>query len=232
MGFLVTLDGPAAAGKSTTARRLAARLGYLYLDTGALYRALALRVLREHVDPEDAEAVAACARAARLDLAGPADGLRVRLDGEDVTEEIRAPAVSELASRIAVYPAVRAGLIEAQRSLVERGPLVAEGRDLGTVVFPDATVKIYLDADLDTRAHRRYRELAATGIGVPLDEVRSDLQRRDERDRHRQESPLRPAPDAVVLDTSRMNIEEQVGEVFSIVLRRGGKPLAGAAEAV
>ncbi len=225
MGFVVTIDGPGAAGKSTTARRVASALGFLYVDTGALYRALALKVRRAGLNPDDAAAVGACCRSSRLDLAGTPERPVVLLDGADVSEEIRAPEVSELASRLAAYPEVRGCLIEAQRALAARGPLVAEGRDLGTVVFPQAEVKVYLDADLEARARRRYQELAERGIGVPLEEVRADLERRDARDRTRDLSPLRAAADAVPVDTTRLTIEQQVEAVLNLV-REAQRPRA------
>ena len=227
MHFVVTIDGPAAAGKSTTAREVAARIGYLYVDTGALYRALALKVRRSGVRAEDAAAVAACARATRLDLGGTPERPRVLLDGQEVSGEIRTPEVSELASRLATYREVRACLVECQRALAESHPVVAEGRDLGTIVFPNADVKIYLDADLETRARRRYRELTERGLAVPLEEVRHELARRDERDRGRKESPLAVAPGAVVVDGTRLSVEQQVEGVLSAVARAGGRPVAG-----
>lgn len=217
--FVITLDGPAAAGKSTTARAVAARLGFLYIDTGALYRALALRVMREGTSPDDPAAVARTIEGARLDLSGSPEHSHVDLDGEDVSLEIRTPAVSELSSRLAAQPAVRGRLIEVQRRLRERGPLVGEGRDLGTVVFPDAEVKIYLDADLATRAARRARELQGRGIAAAVPEVRADLERRDARDRTRADSPLRPPEDAVVIDTGGMDVAAQVEAVLEVVRR-------------
>jgi len=217
MSFVVTIDGPAAAGKSTTARALAAILGFLYVDTGALYRALALKIDREGVSPDDPDAVESAAVATALDLSGSPDHAHVFLDGEDVSREIRTPAVSELASRLAAQPKVRRRLVEIQRDLRARGPLVGEGRDLGTVVFPDAEVKIFLDADLDTRARRRARELQDRGIAATLEQVRSDLERRDARDRTRADSPLRPPDDAVVVDTTGMDVEAQVEAVLRVV---------------
>lgn len=215
--FVVTIDGPAAAGKSTTARAVAARLEFLYLDTGALYRALALKVLENGVSIDDRNAVEGCVAETRIELSGSAGEPRVRLDGADVTDAIRAPAVSEMASRLAALPAVRRRLGELQRRLAESGPAVAEGRDLGTVVFPAAEVKIYLDADLETRAGRRHRELQSRGIPATLERVRQDLERRDARDRERSEAPLRPAPDAVVVDTTGMTPETQVEAVLAAV---------------
>ena len=214
MSFVVTIDGPAGAGKSTTARAVARALGFIYVDTGALYRALALKILNEGVLPEDDVALESSLRPARLALSGSPDRPVVWLDGADVSEEIRSPAVSEMSSRLAARPLVRRQLVDVQRSLRARGPLVAEGRDLGTVVFPDAQVKVYLDADPETRARRRHDELLRRGLPVRLEDVADDLRRRDERDRSRTDSPLLPAPDAQVLDTSRMTAEDQVAEVL------------------
>lgn len=223
MSFVVTIDGPSAAGKSTTARRVAERLGFLYLDTGAFYRALALKALREGLRPEEAEGLAAMARGTAIDFTGSPAAAHVFLDGEDVSAEIRTPAVSEMASRVAAVPEVRRLLVAWQRALRARGPLVGEGRDLGTVVFPDAEVKVYLDADLETRARRRCRELHARGIAVELEAVRDDLARRDERDRTRADSPLRAAEGAIVVDTSGMELEEQVKAVLDLVTARHGR---------
>ncbi len=217
MRFVIAIDGPSAAGKSTTARAVARRLGILFLDTGALYRALALRVRNAGVDAEDEAAVAERARGAAIDLAGTADDPRVLLDGEDVTPAIRTPEVSELSSRIATQSAVRRRLVELQHEFASRGPVVAEGRDLGTVVFPDAQVKIFLDADLGSRAERRARELQSRGIAVGRDDVREDLERRDLRDRGRADSPLKRADEAMVLDTTSMGLDEQVEAVLRVV---------------
>ncbi|HYM79960.1 MAG TPA: (d)CMP kinase [Candidatus Limnocylindria bacterium] len=217
MSFVVTIDGPAAAGKSTTARAVAHAFGFLYVDTGALYRALAVKVQNGGVPPDDLDAVERCARGTQLHLSGSPDRHKVWLDGVDVSSEIRTPAISELASRLAAQPAVRRRLIEIQRGLRGRGPLVAEGRDLGTVVFPDAEVKIYLDADLGARARRRYRELERRGIPVPLDQVTDELERRDDRDRNRAESPLMAPPGATVIDTTGMDVERQIGAVLAVV---------------
>jgi cytidylate kinase len=231
MSFVVTIDGPAAAGKSTTARLVARELGFLYVDTGALYRAIALKTWREGVRPEDDDALERALAATRLSLAGSAERPEVWLDGEEVSNEIRTPAVSELSSRLAARPVVRRRLVGIQRELRERGPLVGEGRDLGTVVFPDAEVKVFLDADLDTRARRRHDELTRGGIAAALDEVRDELARRDERDRTRGESPLKVAEGAVVVDTSGLDVPGQVERVLQVVRHhpafpgvRGGSP--------
>jgi len=217
MRFVVTIDGPAGAGKSTTARAVAAALDFLYVDTGALYRALALKVLQQGIPPEDDDALERCVRETRLGLSGTPDHPQVRLDGVEVSGEIRSPAVSEMSSRLAARPAVRRQLVEIQRDLGDRGPLVAEGRDLGTVVFPDANVKIYLDADPETRIRRRHQELVRRGLPVQVTDVAEDLKRRDDRDRSRTDSPLVAAGDAVPLNTSGMTVDEQVAAVLALV---------------
>jgi cytidylate kinase len=217
VSFVVTIDGPSGAGKSSTARAVAARLGILYLDTGALYRAVALRVLERGIASDDREAVVREAHDARLELSGASDEAHVILDGKDVSREIRTPEVSEMSSRLAAQPGVRVRLVEIQRQIAERGPLVAEGRDLGTVVFPNAEVKIFLDADVETRARRRARELQARGIAMSPADVREDLDRRDTRDRGRPESPLKQPEDAVVIDTTGMDLEQQVEAVLAAI---------------
>lgn len=217
MSFVVTLDGPAAAGKSTTARALAERLGFQYVDTGAFYRALALRLHEAGVSPDDAPRAQALATNTRIEVSGSPHDYHVRVDGEDVSDRIRTPEVSELASRIAALPEVRRLLVAQQRLLRESGPLVGEGRDLGTVVFPDAEVKIFLDADLETRARRRASEMQARGIGVTLDLMKQDLERRDARDRSRADSPLEPALDARRIDTSGMTLDQQLEAVLEVV---------------
>jgi len=217
VSFVVTIDGPAAAGKSTTARALAVRLGFLYVDTGALYRALALKLCHQGGSPEDPASVERMLADTRLDLSGAPDHAHVWLDGEDVGDRIRTPEVSDLSSRLAALTMVRRWLVSIQRGLRERGPLVAEGRDLGTVVFPDADVKIYLDAAPLVRAQRRTLELAQRGLPVELGEVLSELERRDERDRTRSDSPLRPADGAVLVESSGKDIPTVLEEVLAAV---------------
>ena len=224
MSFVVTIDGPAGAGKSTTARAVAERLGFLYVDTGALYRALALKVQRGGVAPDDLAAVDRCARETLITLSGSPGDAHVWLDGAEVGDAIRTPEVSELASRLAAQAPVRRRLVEVQRALAERGPLVAEGRDLGTVVYPDAAVKIYLDADLDARARRRARDLERLGMPVAVEDVRAELARRDERDRSRAESPLVVPEGARVVNTSALTIEEQIEQVLAAVRDHPGFP--------
>ncbi|MEO5616851.1 MAG: (d)CMP kinase [Candidatus Eisenbacteria bacterium] len=217
MSFVVTIDGPSAAGKSTTARLVAERLGFVYVDTGALYRAVALRVLEERIPVDDIAGIETSLRETQLELSGSPANPEVWMDGRDVARDIRTPEVSELSSRLAALPVVRRRLVEFQRALRERGPLVAEGRDLGTVVYPDADVKVYLDADLDTRSRRRHRELQARAIFTTLDGVRADLDRRDHRDRTRTDSPLRPPDGSIRVDTSGLDIGAQVEAVVAAV---------------
>lgn len=209
----VTIDGPAGSGKSTIARQVAQRLGFTYLDTGALYRAAALAIDEEGVDPSDGQA---CAEVASRTDIGLGEG-RVTMQGRDVTEAIRTRAISALSSRIAVHPPVRAALMSLQRSFRDKGPLVVEGRDTGSVVFPDAEVKIYLLASAEERAGRRHRELAAKGLEITYDQVLQDLQERDRRDTSRSTAPLVVPQHAVVVDTTHMDIEEVVSTVLNIV---------------
>jgi cytidylate kinase len=230
VSFVITIDGPAGAGKSTTARAVAARLGFLYVDTGALYRAFALKVRNGGVAADDLAAVERCARETQVALSGSPEHAHVWLDGAEVSEAIRTPEVSELASRLATLTPVRRRLVEMQRALAERGPLVAEGRDLGTVVFPDAEVKIYLDAELDTRARRRARELEVRGIAIPIERVREELARRDKRDRGRADSPLQVPAGARVVNTSALTIEQQIDEVLRVVREHPAWPVGPAGE--
>jgi len=217
VSFVITIDGPSAAGKSTVARSVAARLGFLYVDTGALYRALALKLQWGEGSPDDPAAVDRALAGTSVDLSGSPEHPHVWLDGQDVSDLIRTPEVSELSSRLAALPVVRRRLVEIQRGLRERGPLVGEGRDLGTVVFPDAEVKIYLDAAPVTRARRRARELEQRGLPVPLDQVLAEMQRRDERDRMRADSPLRRAEGAVVIESSGKDVATVAAEVLRVV---------------
>lgn len=224
MSFVVTIDGPSAAGKSTVAREVAGRLGLLYVDTGALYRALALKLQRQGGSPERQAEVDRMLDGTVLDLSGAPDQPHVWLDGEDVSGQIRTPEVSELSSRLAAIPVVRRRLVRFQRELRERGPLVGEGRDLGTVVFPDAEVKIYLDADAMTRARRRTRELEQRGLPVALEQVLAEIERRDQRDRTRADSPLRPAGGAIIIESRGKDVETVVQEVLRAVLAGPGCP--------
>jgi len=219
-GLIIAIDGPASSGKSTTARLLAERLGYLYIDTGAMYRAATLKVLREGIDPHDPEAVSRMIESCEISLESLEGGLLVLLDGEDVSDEIRTPEVTLYASAVSEVPHVREILVDAQRAIGARGGVVLEGRDIGTVVFPHADLKIYLEADLQARAERRFHELLAQGEETTVEKVSSSTQRRDARDSSREHSPLRIADDAVIIDTSNLTIEEQVDEVEALARER------------
>ncbi|HVE49357.1 MAG TPA: (d)CMP kinase [Casimicrobiaceae bacterium] len=214
---VIAIDGPAASGKGTLAQRVAATLGFHYLESGALYRLVALKVLQEAVDPDSERDVANIATA--LDIAF--DGDRVLLDGSDVTHALRSEAVSSAASRVAVHPAVRAALLERQRRFRRSPGLVADGRDMGSVVFPDAPLKVFVTASADVRAARRQRQLAKNGIDVNIQSLLLDIQQRDERDSKRAVAPLKAAPDALILDTTNLTIEESVAAVLTRVRDSG-----------
>jgi cytidylate kinase len=219
--MVITIDGPAGSGKSTAARRLARELGIAYLDSGATYRAAALKALREGADFADEAALAAAARRADVKLLPEPGGIRVLLDGRDVSDQVRSPEVSARASELARSPEVREVLVGLQRRIGrELGEFVAEGRDQGSVVFPDADVKFYLDADPAVRAQRRQKELQAAGREADHAEVLGSLLQRDERDRSRSAGPLVQPAGAVVVDTSRMTIEEMVAALKAVVEAR------------
>lgn len=216
--MVVTVDGPAGVGKSTVARAVAAALGAPYLDTGAFYRAVTLAVVRSGVDPTDAAAVLAVAAAADLDFA---EGVML-LDGEPVTEAVRAPEVVALVSAVSAFPEVRRVVVQEQRAWVERrgGRAVVEGRDIGTVVFPDAPVKVYLTADAAERARRRAGDAEAAGQSVQ--DIEQQLRARDHADSTREASPLRPADDAVTIDTTTLTLQEVVRVVMGLVAEAEG----------
>lgn len=223
----VAIDGPAGVGKTTTAQALAAQLDLLYVDTGAMYRALAVRAAALGIDADNAEAASDLARRVQVSLEPAGDGgLRVTVDGEDVTRAIRTGAASDGASRISVHPGVRRELVAWQRKLAQRTGVVMEGRDVGTVVLPDAEAKVFLTASAEERARRRARELERRGTPAPLEAVLRDIRERDARDRGRETSPLRAAPEAVVLDCTAFDATAQVAAVRRIVetllaMRRG-----------
>ncbi|MBV9266038.1 MAG: (d)CMP kinase [Acidobacteriaceae bacterium] len=216
--IIVAIDGPGASGKSTVALRVAAKLGYLYINTGAMYRAMALWALRLNVAPSDMHRMEQLANQAQITLDAQ-DG-HITLNGEDVTEAIRDERVSVAASKVSAIPAVRRALVRIQRGMAEENSVVMEGRDIGSVVFPDAQVKIFLDALPEERARRRARELEQKGLHPDLSVVAAELQKRDDRDRHRSQSPLTQAPDATLVDTTGLSIEEVEEVILRLVRAR------------
>ncbi|NLG97907.1 MAG: (d)CMP kinase [Chloroflexi bacterium] len=214
---IIAIDGPAASGKSTVAEKLAAELGYLYFDTGVMYRAVTLAALRKLGSVEDEQAVSQLAQEVRIDVNPPSrsDGrlYDVLLDGEDVTWSIRQPDVDRNVSQVSAYPQVRIAMTEQQRRVGQRGNVVMVGRDIGTVVFPEAELKIYLDASVEERARRRYEELRKRGQDVTYEDILKDMKRRDSMDSSREIAPLRAAEDAVILNTDGLSICEVVRSV-------------------
>ena len=217
--LVITIDGPAGSGKSTTARLVALRLGYTYLDTGAMYRAMTFKALEEGLDVSDPEALGRLARATDIRIATEPEGTRVILDGRDVTGLLRSPEVTRNASAVAAARGVRERMVELQRLVGGRGRIVAEGRDIGSVVFPGAEVKIYLDASLHCRAERRQRELARAGTTLPVDQLERELAARDKFDSSREISPLCVPRGAVTVDTTGLTIDQQVDRVIEEVRR-------------
>jgi len=218
-GIIIAIDGPTASGKSTTAKQVAARLGYLHLNTGAMYRAFALLVRRRDHHGHNAERVHELL--ANTEIGFDPKG-NILLNGSDVSREILEPDIALLASELSVDPAVRAKLVDKQRALGSHGGIVLEGRDIGTVVFPDAELKIFLVADASVRAERRQLEFEKMGTHIPLEELRQQLEERDKRDRERAISPLRKAADAVEVDTTNLTIEGQVERVLELARERIG----------
>lgn len=216
--IVVAIDGPAGAGKSTVAKAVASKLGFIYIDTGAMYRAVALWALRTGVSDTDMHRLEQLARECSIELEAGTN--RVYLNGEDVTSAIRTPEVSAAASKVSAVPAVRRALVEKQRHISETANVVMEGRDIGSVVFPDAKVKIYLDAPSGVRASRRNLELQQGGTANDLEATARDMHERDQRDRSRAEAPLMQAPDAVYLDSGGLSLEEVEHAVLKIVRDR------------
>jgi cytidylate kinase len=214
--LVIAIDGPAGAGKSTIASKLARKLGYVNLESGAMYRALALKAIENDIDFEDEQALAELADRSNITLEPTLGGNRVLLDGHDVSHRIREQDVTEAASKVSVHPRVRQWMVEHQRALGEGGGVIMEGRDIGTKVFPDADLKIFLDADTSVRGERRYRQQPQT-TEVPPERVLQELRERDRRDRERAASPLVAAPDAVVIDSTDLSIDDVLARIEDLI---------------
>ncbi|MDZ7722729.1 MAG: (d)CMP kinase [candidate division KSB1 bacterium] len=207
---IITIDGPAGSGKSSTSKRVASELGYTYLDSGSMYRAVTLKVLELNINPQSDRQVQEIAEKAEIELISQNGQNQILLDGKDVTSEIREPKISKTISSVAANKGVRSILAEKQKEIGKYSGIVAEGRDMGTVVFPDADLKIYMTASIQARAERRYKQLLESGIKVDLDKLISEIRERDKMDSTRKHSPLRQADDSIILDTSNMSLDDQV----------------------
>lgn len=217
---IITIDGPAGAGKSTVSKLVARRLRYTYLDTGAMYRAVAACVQREGIDPQDDPSLKRLCAAVDIDFQGEGDRQRVFCRGEDVTEKIREPTIGWLASTVSTRRPVREAMVNLQRKIGSKGRVVAEGRDTGTVVFPGAKYKFFLVADSKERARRRFQELIAKGAATTIEEVDREMRERDHQDSSRELAPLRPAPDAKLIDSTDSSPEQVAGLILNIIRER------------
>lgn len=215
MGYNVAIDGPAGAGKSTIAKLVAKEKGYIYVDTGAMYRGLAIYFLQKKIDPENREAVAEACRDADVTIDYENGVQQIYLNGENVTDRLRTESVGNMASKTSAIPEVREKLLELQRSLAREKDVIMDGRDIGTNILPDADVKIYLTASVETRARRRYDELKEKGTACSLEQIARDIRERDERDMTREIAPLKKAQDAVLVDSSDMTIQQVVDRICS-----------------
>ena len=219
--FAIAIDGPAGAGKSTIARKVAAELSIIYVDTGAMYRAIGAYAIRKGVDTKDAPAVAALLPEISLELTySEEQGQRIFLNGEDVSSEIRLPEIGMAASNVSAIPEVRAFLLEQQHGMAKRQSVIMDGRDIGTVVLPDAEVKIFLTASAEERARRRWKEFSEKGLPDTYEEILADVIRRDEQDMNRPIAPLKQADDAILLDSTALNFAETVEKVKEIIKER------------
>jgi len=219
----IAIDGPSGAGKSTVAGALSKRLGYLYIDTGAMYRTVALRAKEKSISPENEFALSQLASSLHITFAAEGEQNRIFCDGEEMTEAIRTPEISRLASSISRRKGVREALVRMQREIGKEGGVVLEGRDIGTVVFPNADVKFYLDAETGERARRRYHEMVQKGVNVDLEETEEELAQRDHSDMHRIHSPLKKADDAVFIDSTHCSVAEIVEEMVRVVKAKAGR---------
>lgn len=218
--MVIAIDGPSGVGKSSVAKQIARELGYLYIDSGAVYRAIGLKALRTGVELNDTEALSEVAQSVQVSLEGDPDQLRVILEGSDVTTEIRSPQASHAASVVATNPRVRASVVNKLREMSNGVGVVMDGRDIGTAVFPDAQVKVFFEAVPEERARRRWQEDLNRGRSVSLEEIQAELDVRDRRDRERDATPLVKADDAILIDTSRLSIEQVIECVLEIVESR------------
>ena len=228
--FNIAIDGPAGAGKSTIARRAAGQLGFVYVDTGAMYRAMALYFLRKGINPADEEAVSRTCSEAEVSIRYEDGAQQVLLNGEDVSGQIRTEEVGKTASVVSAYMPVREKLTELQKELAARENVIMDGRDIGTCVLPQAPAKIYLTASVEVRALRRFRELTEKGEACDLEEIKKDIADRDWKDMHREHAPLKQAEDAVVVDSSQMTIDQVVEAILAVAKEKGLK-IAGDCEA-
>ena len=221
--YSVAVDGPSGAGKSTLSKAVAKELGIVYVDTGAIYRSIGYYIYKNGMDPKDAAAVVAVLPQIRVDMRYSDDGLQhMLLNGEDVTEQIRLPEISMYASAVSAIPEVRTFLLEMQRDMARKQDVLMDGRDIGTVVLPDATVKIFLTASPEARATRRWKEYQAKGMPNTYEEVLADVKQRDYQDTHRAAAPLKQAEDAVLLDTSELNFEQSLDAMKQIIAQKVG----------
>ncbi len=221
--FRIAIDGPAGAGKSTIARMAAGKLGFIYVDTGAMYRAIALFCLRQGILPKDEEAVSLAVKEAQITISHVGGEQRIMLNGEDVSGQIRTEEVGNTASTVSAYPAVRAHLLGLQRNLAAGASVIMDGRDIGTCVLPDAETKIFLTASPSVRAMRRFKELKEKGIMCNLQEIEQDIIERDQRDTSRAAAPLKQAEDAVLVDGSDMTIDQVVNAIMDAAISHGLK---------
>lgn len=219
--YSVAVDGPSGAGKSTLSKAVARELGIVYVDTGAIYRTIGYYIFREGIDPKDAGAVVAALPLIHVDMCYSEDGLQhMLLNGEDVTEQIRLPEISMYASAVSAIPPVRDYLLEMQRDMARRSSVIMDGRDIGTVVLPDAQVKIFLTADVEVRARRRTTELELRGTPKPFEQVLEEMKQRDWADSHRDAAPLQEAEDAIRVDTTDMDFQQSKEAIMQVIRRR------------